>query len=126
MLSGAQSQAGGTSQSQGIVAIADGVVIAGNFNQQTEFDGFGVRGNNSSMFFIGCYGKNGNLRWLKRTGDPQKTGNGESDHQTISAVTADNNGVIYVVGKHYGDIQIGTTLLQGGSGVMFLAKIGRK
>ncbi len=118
-------QSSGSSQSDGIVATAEGVVIAGRFNKQAEFDGFGVRGNNLNTFFIGCYGKNGNLRWLKRTGDAQKTESDASYYQRIGAVTTDNNGSIYVVGKHSGGIQIGSTLLQGGESI-FLAKIGRK
>lgn len=142
-------QAIGSSQGDAMVATRDGAVIAGRFNQQAEFDGFGVRGNNVITLFIGMYGKNGDLRWLKRAGDLQNTENGTSWSQSIGVVAVDNNETIYVAGEHYGDIVIGSTPLQGGSSysvtyppngsrnstattsntryaVMFLAKIGRK
>lgn len=139
----------GHSTCRAISASPNGVAVAGTFSGETEFDGFTqrVQIDYQSSSYIAQYGRDGQVRWLKRIDNPQKMEDDISVSQSIDAIAAADDGTTYLAGSHNTDIVIGGQHLSAGriisgytqpgprtsggayrfrASVMFLAKIGRK
>ncbi|RFS16815.1 SBBP repeat-containing protein [Emticicia sp. C21] len=95
---------------------ADGnVIIAGNFNYPITFDNYIINPAGYFDIFLAKYNTNGELQWMKKEGG--------SDTESITGLTFDNDGNIFMTGYFYETSPFsGGAIISAGKKDIFLAK----